>query len=146
LSDIISFGIVPSFIFISYGNNHLLGLLIGAIYVISGLLRLSRFNALNSQEYFGLPITLGAIFATLLFLAEIPFYFYSILLIVTSALFISNFKITRPSNNGKSLVIFSTIFVFISLIPYPPIKIVSRFLLILLPSVFLLYLFKAHRS
>ncbi|MEN6379659.1 MAG: CDP-diacylglycerol--serine O-phosphatidyltransferase [Methanofastidiosum sp.] len=146
LSDIISFGIVPSFIFISYGNNHLLGVLIGAIYVISGLLRLSRFNALNSQEYFGLPITIGAIFATLLFLAEIPFYLYSMLLILASILYISNFKIIRPSNNGKSLVISSLVFVFVSLIPYPPIRIVSRLLLILLPTIFLLYLFKAHRS
>jgi len=146
LSDIISFGIVPSFIFIDYGNNTLLGILIGAIYVISGLLRLSRFNALNSQEYFGLPITMGAIFVTLLFLAGIPFYLFAILLLATSILFISNFKIIRPSNNGKSLVIFSTIFVFISLIPYPPIRIVSRLLLILLPSIFLLYLFRAHRS
>lgn len=146
LSDIISFGIVPSFIFIGYGNNTLLGILIGAIYVISGLLRLSRFNALNSQEYFGLPITLGAIFVTLLFLAGISFYLFAMLLLATSILFISNFKIIRPSNNGKSLVIFSTIFVFISLIPYPPIRIVSRLLLILLPSIFLIYLFRAHQS
>jgi len=146
LSDIISFGIVPSLIFISYGDNGILSLSIGAIYVISGLLRLSRFNALNSQEYFGLPITLGAIFVTLLFLAEIPFYLYSTLLIVTSALFISNFKIIRPSNSEKFLVIFSTLFVFISLIPYPPILIVSRVLLILLPCIFLLYLFRAHQS
>jgi len=146
LSDIISFGIVPSFIFISYGNNNLLGLFLGAIYVISGLLRLSRFNALNSDEYLGLPITIGAIFVILIFLAEIPFYLYSILLIMTSVLFISNFKIKRPSKNGKSLVMFSTIFVLISIIPYPPIKIVSRLLLIVLPSIFLVYLFKAHRS
>jgi len=146
LSDIISFGIVPAFIFISYGDNNILGLLLGAIYLISGLLRLSRFNALNSEEYFGLPITIGAIFVILIFLAEIPFLIYSILLIMTSVLFISNFKIIRPSKNGKSLVISSTFFVFISLIPYPPIKIVSRLLLILLPSIFLIYLFKAHRS
>ena len=145
LSDIISFGIVPAYIFISYGNNILLGLLLGAIYVVSGLLRLSRFNALNTEEYFGLPITIGAIFVILIFLAEIPFYVYSILLIMTSVLFISNLKIKRPSKNGRSLVIFSTIFVLISIIPYPPIKIVSRLLLIILPFIFLLYLFKDPR-
>lgn len=146
LSDIISFGIVPSLIFISYGTNNLYGLFLGALYVISGLLRLSRFNALNSDEYFGLPITLGAIFLILLFLAEIPFYLYSALLVMASILFISNFKIKRPSKNGKSLLVFSTIFVIISLIPYPAIRIVSRILLLILPSIFLIYLFKAHRS
>lgn len=146
LSDIISFGIVPSLIFISYGTNNLYGLFLGALYVISGLLRLSRFNALNSDEYFGLPITLGAIFLILLFLAEIPFYLYSALLVMASILFISNFKIKRPSKNGKSLLVFSTFFVIISLIPYPAIRIVSRILLLILPSIFLIYLFKAHRS
>jgi len=142
LSDIISFGIVPSFIFINYGNDSLLSLLLGAIYVISGLLRLSRFNAINSEEYFGLPITIGAIFITLLFIVEIPFYLYSISVILTSVLFISNFKVKRPSKNGKSLVMFSTIFFVISLIPHPYIKIVSGVLIIILPSIFLLYLLK----
>ena len=146
LSDIISFGIVPSFIFINYGNNSLLSLLLGAIYVISGLLRLSRFNAIDSEEYFGLPITIGAIFITLLFILEIPFYLYSILVILTSVLFISNFKVKRPSKNGKFLVMFSAIFFFISLIPYPYLKIVSSVLIIILPFIFLLYLIKARHS
>ncbi|KYC45771.1 MAG: Archaetidylserine synthase [Candidatus Methanofastidiosum methylothiophilum] len=145
LSDIISFGIVPSFIFISYGNNNILGLVVGAIYLIFGLLRLSRFNAINSEEYYGLPITIGAIFVILIFFAEMEFYIYLILVLLTSILFISNFKIKRPSKNGKTLVLFSTIFVIVSLIPYPEIIIVSRLLIIILSSLFLIYLFKVHR-
>ena len=144
LSDIISFGIVPAYIFISSGNNSILSLFLGAIYVIFGLLRLSRFNALDSEEYFGLPITLGAIFVILLFLSKIPFYLFSILLILTSVLFISNFSIARPSKNGKSLVAFSLIFVLVSLIPTPEIIIVSRALLILLPCIFTAYVIKCR--
>jgi phosphatidylserine synthase len=121
-------------------------LVLGAIYVIFGLLRLSRFNAINLNEYYGLPITIGAIFVILLFLSKINFYLYSILLILTSFLFISSLKIRRPSKNGKSLVLSSTIFVIISIIPYPYIIIVSRVLLIILSPIFLTYLFKSHQS
>ncbi|NYT03247.1 MAG: CDP-diacylglycerol--serine O-phosphatidyltransferase [Candidatus Methanofastidiosa archaeon] len=140
LSDIISFGVVPSLIFINYGDNSIIALLLGVIYVIFGLLRLSRFNAIDSSEYYGLPITIGAIFVILLFLSKINFYLYSILLILTSFLFISSLKIQRPSKNGKSLVLSSTIFVIISLIPFPYIIIVSRALLIVLSSIFFIYI------
>lgn len=146
LSDIISFGVVPSLIFINYGDNSIIALLLGIIYVVFGLLRLSRFNAIDSSEYYGLPITIGAIFVILLFLSEINFYLYAIFLPLTSFLFISNLKIQRPSKNGKSLVLSSIVFVIISLIPYPYIIIVSRALLVFFSSIFLGYILKSHQS
>lgn len=146
LSDIISFGIVPAFIFIISSNDNIIRLLIGFAYVIFGLLRLSRFNALNSNEYVGLPITLGAIFVVLLFLAKIPDYINSIIMILTSILFISNFKLKRPSKNGNYLIVFSSLFIIISLVPYPMIVLVSRLLLIILPAMFLIYLFRYSQS
>ncbi|NPV51255.1 MAG: CDP-diacylglycerol--serine O-phosphatidyltransferase [Candidatus Methanofastidiosum sp.] len=146
LSDIISFGVVPSLIFINYGDNSIIALLLGVIYVIFGLLRLSRFNAIDSSEYYGLPITIGAIFVILLFLSEIHFYLFSVLLLFTSFLFISSLKIQRPSKNGKSLVLSSLIFVIISLIPHPYIIIVSRALIIFFSSIFLGYILKSHQS
>jgi CDP-diacylglycerol--serine O-phosphatidyltransferase len=146
LSDIISFGIVPAFIFIISSNDNIIRLLIGFAYVIFGLLRLSRFNALNSNEYVGLPITLGAIFVVLLFLAKITDYINSIIMILTSILFISNFKLKRPSKNGNYLIVFSSLFIIISLVPYPMIVLVSRLLLIILPAMFLIYLFRYSQS
>ena len=145
LSDIISFGVVPAFVFICSSEN-ILSLPIGFLYVIFGLLRLSRFNTLNSDEYVGLPITLGAIFVILLFLSDIPPTLNAIFVVITSILFISSFKLRRPSRRGKSLAIFSSIFILISLIPYPMIEILSRILLIVLPAIFLLYLFRYPQS
>ena len=146
LSDIISFGVLPSLIFINYGDNSIFALLLGVIYVVFGLLRLSRFNAINSSEYYGLPITIGAIFVILLFFSEIHFYLYAALLVLTSFLLISDLKIQRPSKNGNTLVLSSLVFVIISLVPYPHIIIVSRALLILFSSIFLTYLFKSRQS
>ncbi len=146
LSDIISFGIVPSLIFISYQNYNIFAFLAGVIYVICGLLRLSRFNAMRSEDYFGLPITIGAIFIVLNFLAKIPSFPYSVLMIITSILFILDFRLKRPSKNGKSIVIFSILFLFISLLPYHNFIVVARILLIALSSIFLIYLSKGYRS
>ncbi len=145
LSDIISFGIVPSLIFISYQNYNIFAFLAGVIYVICGLLRLSRFNTMRSEDYFGLPITIGAIFIALNFLAKIPSFLYSVLMIITSILFILDFRLKRPSKNGKSIVIFSILFLFISLVPYSYFIIVARILLIALSSIFLIYLSKDHQ-
>ena len=103
LADIISFGIVPPIIFIVNSKNTILSLALGIIYVISGLLRLSRFSITESEDYYGLPITLGAIFIVLLFLGNIPFYIYSALIALTSFLFISNFKMRRPSKMQNCL-------------------------------------------
>ncbi|NMC75805.1 MAG: CDP-diacylglycerol--serine O-phosphatidyltransferase [Candidatus Methanofastidiosa archaeon] len=145
LSDIISFGVVPAFVFIISSEN-ILSLPIGFLYVIFGLLRLSRFNTLNSDEYVGLPITLGAIFVILLFLSGIPPTLNAIFVFITSILFISSFRLRRPSRRGKSLAMFSSIFILISLIPYPMIEILSRLLLFVLPTIFILYLFRYPQS
>ena len=146
LADIISFGIVPSIIFIGYSKNTILALILGTIYVVSGLLRLSRFNTTDSEDYYGLPITLGAIFIILLFLGDIPFYLYSALIVLTSFLFISNFKMKRPSNNAKLFVAFSSVFVLISLVHYQQIVVLSRILLIILPLILFIYLLKFNQS
>lgn len=146
LADIISFGIVPPIIFIVNSKNTILSLALGIIYVVSGLLRLSRFSITESEDYYGLPITLGAIFIVLLFLGNIPFYIYSALIALTSFLFISNFKMRRPSKNAKLFVAFSTVFVLISLVPYPSIIILSRVLLVLLPLILSTYLIRFNQS
>jgi len=142
LSDIISFGVAPAFIFISSNNNSEVGILIGFTYVLCGLLRLSRFSILDTEEYIGLPITLGAIFVILIYLSNIPKYLGGIFVILASLLFISSFRLKRPTKKGNSLVIASTLFVFVSLVPETMIGLVSILLLIVLPIIFIFYLFR----
>lgn len=146
LSDIISFGIAPAFIFISSSNSNIFSIFLGFIYVLCGLLRLSRFNALDREGYIGLPITIGAIFIVLIFLANIPYFLNAVMLIITSILFISTLKLKRPTKKGNTLVISSTLFILVSLIPYPHIEIVSRILLVILPLIFLFYLIRCPQS
>jgi len=146
LSDIISFGVAPAFIFISSNNNSDVGILIGFTYVLCGLLRLSRFSILDTDEYIGLPITLGAIFVILIHLSNIPKYLGGIFVILTSLLFISSFRLKRPTKKGNSLVIASILFVFVSLVPETMIGLVSFLLLIVLPIIFIFYLFRYPQS
>lgn len=142
LSDIISFGVAPAFIYICSNNNSEVGILIGFTYVLCGLLRLSRFSILDTEEYIGLPITLGAIFVILIYLSNIPKYLGGIFVILASLLFISSFRLKRPTKKGNSLVIASTLFVFVSLVPETMIGLVSILLLIVLPIIFIFYLFR----
>jgi len=142
LSDIISFGVAPAFIYISSNNNSEVGILIVFTYVLCGLLRLSRFSILDTEEYIGLPITLGAIFVILIYLSNIPKYLGGIFVILASLLFISSFRLKRPTKKGNSLVIASTLFVFVSLVPETMIGLVSILLLIVLPIIFIFYLFR----
>jgi len=146
LSDIISFGVAPAFIFISSNHNSDVGILIGFTYVLCGLLRLSRFSILDTEEYIGLPITLGAIFVILIHLSNIPKYLGGILVILTSLLFISSFRLKRPTKKGNSLVMASILFVFVSLVPETMIGQLSILLLIVLPIIFIFYLFRYPQS
>jgi len=146
LSDIISFGVAPAFIFISSNNNSDVGILIGFTYVLCGLLRLSRFSILDTDEYIGLPITLGAIFVILIHLSNIPKYLGGIFVILTSLLFISSFRLKRPTKKGNSLVMASILFVFVSLVPETMIGQLSILLLIVLPIIFIFYLFRYPQS
>jgi hypothetical protein len=52
----------------------------------------------------------------------------------------------RPSKNAKLFVAFSTVFVLISLVPYPSIIILSRVLLVLLPLILFTYLIRFNQS
>lgn len=85
LSDMVSFGVAVPFLIISYFGYNIISLIFGLLYVISGTYRLARFNVLNQNSFYGLPIPFGAILFPLLILFgfnnEIIFYF--LMLIIT---------------------------------------------------------------
>lgn len=68
LADVVAFGVAPAFLlFFSYGHAYgKFGILVAALYVIFGAIRLARFNVISSETeanvFIGLPIPASALF------------------------------------------------------------------------------------
>ena len=104
LADIISFGIAPAMLLYFFIGNEFgrFGILVSAIYVIFGAIRLARFNISTAKTdpnvFIGLPIPTAAIFVSmwiLLFHKYTLEYYGIILLILTlgiAILMVSNFR------------------------------------------------------
>lgn len=115
LADVISFGVAPAVVIYSI-YSALNSLLIGSLvcfYVICGILRLARFNALpKDADFEGLPITAGCVMlASYLLMDEkyIHVYVLFMLLIILSLLMVSNlpyFKLRNRKNIALGSVIF----------------------------------------
>lgn len=103
LSDLVSFGIAPAILIYadhlsSSGLYEYLGLSVAIIFALCGAIRLARFNVLNISDYFiGVPITAaGSLIAVLeLFSNRIPEIAFPIVMLLLSALMVSNLKIPK---------------------------------------------------
>ncbi len=92
LADIISFGIAPAMLLYFYVGQHhgKFGILLSALYVIFGAVRLARFNVTTARNdpnvFIGLPIPTAAVAlaTSLLFLEEYRLNSWSILLLIAS--------------------------------------------------------------
>ncbi len=92
LADIISFGIAPAMLLYFYVGQHhgKFGILLSALYVIFGAVRLARFNVTTARNdpnvFIGLPIPTAAVAlaTSLLFLEEYRLHSWSILLLIAS--------------------------------------------------------------
>lgn len=104
LADIISFGIAPAmllYFFIGYEFGRF-GILVSAIYVIFGAIRLARFNIssakIDPNVFIGLPIPTAAVFVSMwiLLFSKYTLHDYSIILLFltlgVSVLMVSNFR------------------------------------------------------
>jgi CDP-diacylglycerol--serine O-phosphatidyltransferase len=104
LADIISFGMAPAmllyfFIGVQYGK---FGILVSALFVIFGAIRLARFNVTSStidpSVFIGLPIPAAAVFITVLVLFLLEYAILSAgivvlcLALITALLMVSNFR------------------------------------------------------
>ena len=104
LADIISFGIAPAMLLYFYAGYDFgrFGILVSALYVIFGAIRLARFNISTAKTdpnvFIGLPIPTAAIFVAMwiLLLHKYQLHTYTtLLLFVTlgvSLLMVSNFR------------------------------------------------------
>jgi len=92
LADIISFGIAPAMLVYFYVGQYYgrFGILLSALYVIFGAVRLARFNVTTAQNdpnvFIGLPIPTAAVAlaTSLLFFEEYHLHSWSIVLLVAS--------------------------------------------------------------
>ncbi len=79
LADIVAFGVAPAMlIYFQIGHNYgKLGILISALYVVFGAIRLARFNITKTKNdpniFIGLPIPAAAIFLVSLSLLDLEY-------------------------------------------------------------------------
>jgi CDP-diacylglycerol--serine O-phosphatidyltransferase len=138
LADIVSFGVAPAMLLYFYVGYHYgrFGILVSALYVIFGAIRLARFNVTTNQNdpnvFIGLPIPTAAIAlaSSLLFFEESHLHHWALGLLIAafpvSLLMVSNIR--YPS--------FKTV--------YLDRPIVNKTLIALMLVASLLYLFSAE--
>jgi len=104
LADIISFGIAPAMLLYFFVGHEFgrFGILVSALYVIFGAIRLARFNISTAKTdpnvFIGLPIPTAAVFVSMwiLLFNKYTLHDYSIILLVlalcVAILMVSNFR------------------------------------------------------
>jgi len=91
LADIISFGVFPSLILVNFGFSW-----IGALYLVTALLRLARFNILSKENFVGLPTLASALTLSCWIKLELPYL--EMIAVILSILMISDFEYIRIKN------------------------------------------------
>ena len=115
LADLIAFITFPIIIFYSLGLHSIINVIIFILFALGGVIRLAYFNTIADQNapvkyYSGLPVTSTAIIFPVFYLLTILLTtntfntIYTIVMLITSILFVLNFKIKKPKT--KELIIF----------------------------------------
>lgn len=114
LSDAISFGVLPMMIVLNLTTHNYITYIISVFFVLCGVIRLAYFNMLtttkkgNGKEFIGLPITASAIIIPLVYFISYFFKFkhavivFPVTLLITGILFISPFKLKKPTGREKA--------------------------------------------
>ncbi|MBI4015102.1 MAG: CDP-alcohol phosphatidyltransferase family protein [Candidatus Aenigmarchaeota archaeon] len=99
LADLFSFGVVPAFLSWKLIGTNPLGLVLPALLIMGGALRLARYNITATQGYIGMPITFNglifpAVFAVYSFFS-LPEYVFAIACGISLALMVANFRVKK---------------------------------------------------
>lgn len=116
LSDLICFGVLPASIAYTMSGQTAIALVISGLYVLCALIRLAYFNV-DEQErqkectgsrelYYGLPVTLSALFMPITYglcsiFSRKSGLAFNILLLAMGALFLLPFPLKKPQALGK---------------------------------------------
>lgn len=120
LCDVAAFGVFPAYLCYCMGVQGRLGFLAIIFYAICGVIQLAYFNVIETNNffseeehekvYYGLPITSAAVIFPLVYLLKGIFTasaynaILTVLLFGVGMLFISNFKLRKPSNKLLLLI------------------------------------------
>ena len=137
LCDLIAFGVLPCVIGYAMGMRHAAYIPVFVIYVLAALIRLAYFNVteeIRQQQtterrkfYSGLPVTSAALMIPLVYgvLRLLPGYLtpvlYALALLIIAILFVSRFRLRKPSFRGVLILIgvglleFAVIFILLHL-------------------------------
>lgn len=129
LSDAISFGVLPMMIVQNLTVHNIYTYAISVFFVVCGVIRLAYFNMLTTtrksigKEFIGLPITASAIiipfvyFVSFIIKMKYNTIIFPAILLITGILFISPFKLKKPTGREKALLsILGIITIIITLI------------------------------
>jgi len=95
LADLLAFGLAPVvFGFMQIRTSFAMAAYLA--FIAAGLLRLARYNVTKMKGYYyGMPITLNALFIPLIFILNVPLLFYPYIYIILAFLMITPFKIKK---------------------------------------------------
>ncbi|MBU5255695.1 CDP-alcohol phosphatidyltransferase family protein [Tissierella praeacuta] len=144
LSDVVCFGVFPGMISYVLGVQGVLGGIIIAYYCVAAVIRLGFFNVLetNRQQqeegankfYFGLPVTSISIILPMVFLLDFLMpqgtikYVLMVTLCIVGTLFITNFKLKKPTNKQLALMVIIVACAVINILLFSEYHIKHRFI------------------
>lgn len=146
LADFISFGLLPS-ILIYYvvreatGNRNIFFLIfiISFVYIVSGMLRLARYNIAPQETiFYGLPITAGGLIIALYVLAGLPPAGLLIVALILAGLMISEIKYPKIRNTLTQAVVGGLLILILILYAIGTSYSIAALLLLLLSIVYIL--------
>jgi CDP-diacylglycerol--serine O-phosphatidyltransferase len=92
LADIVSFGVLPALLI---ALNSLLCLAIALIFLLSGILRLARFNVVNRENFMGYPITASALIIGSMVYLNFDFSYIASAALILSAFMVCDLEYLR---------------------------------------------------
>jgi len=99
LSDLISFGVTPAIFGYCIGLKGIGYIVLLALFVVCGMLRLSRYNVTDTKGFEGVPITVNGVLFPVLYVAfyylAFPIWVFAIFYVLMGGLMISSLKIKR---------------------------------------------------
>lgn len=125
LSDTVAFVAFPACMLIRMTDFHIVGLLIAALYVFTGIMRLGWFNITTETSggiYSGLPVTFSAVifpaFYLILSFLKLSFndIIFQVVFALVAILFVTNFKTKKIGIKKLSFLLIPAVIAVVALI------------------------------
>lgn len=122
LSDIVSFGVAPAVLLYQLSDSSFIGIGVSMLMMICGVLRLTRYNAINDHidfnGFIGFPIPGISLIISSYYLSGLfNIYIAYMLMVITSIMMISNAKYKKLNNNA--LILTGAILVLLLILQIP---------------------------